>query len=156
MKPVDLVRWELEYSVDVIEIDAQHRELMNMVNDMIHHSTESPAKTKAYLEKAIYTAGSSLAKHFDTEERILNRTNYDKLVDHKKEHENLTSKVKAIFYELGSNSQDIALYDLTVTLKEYFLSHILLYDKAAMEFFKAGSKVLAYSDFQSDFQAGII
>ena len=152
MRPIELVNWELDYSVDVVELDSQHRELMNLVNDMINHSTDNETERKKYFQRIIFVASSHVAKHFDTEEKVLSRTNYGIFEEHKKEHKKITEKIKAIQDELGNNNGDIALQNLTVTLKEYFLSHILLYDKEAKEFFKAGSKIIA----SADFQAGIV
>ena len=152
MKAIDLVNWELDYTIGVSEIDAQHRELINMVNDMIRHSFNSQAERKMYFAKNIISVSSHIARHFDTEERVLVRTSYEKLTEHKKEHEKITGKIKTIRNELGASSGDATLYNLTITLKEYFLSHILLYDKDAKEFFRAGSKSIA----SADFHAGIV
>ena len=149
---METMNWALDYSVGVVEIDGQHRELLNLLNSLIQHSEDSRAERKSYFQKVIIIVNTHVAKHFDTEERVLCRTAYEKLEEHKKEHEKISGRIKKIWQELGSSNGDRALYDLTVTLKEYFLSHILLYDKEAMDFFKAGSK-LAVSD---GFHAGII
>jgi len=148
MKTIERVTWEYEYSVGVVEIDNQHKELMNLVNDLINHSTDEKNERKPYLLKAVETASSHLAKHFDTEERVLGKTDYEKMAEHKKEHENLVAKVKAVKNELGNNNEDTVMYNLSITMKEYFLSHILLYDKEAGKYFKTGSEIIAASGFQ--------
>ena len=148
MNAIERVSWEYEYSVGVIEIDAQHKELMNMVNDLIGHSTDTKAERMMFFQKATERAYYHLVKHFDTEERVLSKTDYEKMTDHKKEHENLKAKIKAIRSELGNNNEDAAMNNLTITLKEYFLSHILLYDKEAKQFFQSGSKIMASTGFQ--------
>ena len=147
MEVTERFNWDIEYSVGVAEIDNQHKELMKLVNNLISHSSDTKTERKLFFHKVIEIANNRLANHFDTEERVLSRTSYEKLTDHKKEHENLTSRVKAIRSEVGSNNEDLALYDLTLILKEYFLSHILLYDKEAKDFFKTGSDMIAPNGF---------
>ena len=134
------INWESEYSVGVAEIDKQHLELLNFVNDLINNSTENQKGLSAYNRKVIEDVINHVAFHFETEERILSKTNYEKFGDHKKEHEKISAKINNIRSEIGNEKSDMALYNLTITLKEYFLSHILLFDKDAAEYFREGEQ----------------
>ena len=149
MKTLDRANWHFEYSVEVNEIDIQHRELMNMLNDMINHSADDYENRKKYFYNIMETASSHLANHFDTEERVLGKTSYDMLEEHKNEHKKLISRVTSLRDGLGKINEEIALYDLTATLKEYFLSHIIMFDKEAKEYFKTGSRIITHSGFQA-------
>jgi hemerythrin-like metal-binding protein len=149
MKTEERVSWQYEYSVEVTEIDTQHRELMDMVNDMIDHSTDPQGERKIFFQGVIGATYNHLAKHFDTEERMLVKAGYDKLAEHRKEHEKLSAKVKDIRSELENNNEDTAMRELIMTFKEYFQSHILMYDKEAKDYFKAGSKTTDFSGFQA-------
>ena len=148
MTDAECFTWENEYSVGVMEIDSQHKDLMKLLNDLIRHSTEPKVKRVQFFQKAIEMAHNYFANHFDTEERVLNKTDYEKFMDHKKEHENIIARVKAIWSELGTNNEDAVMHNLTITLKEYFLSHILLFDKEAQHFLRSGNEVFANAGFQ--------
>jgi len=134
----DLIGCESEYALGIAEIDAQHRELMDSVNELINQSMEDQIGESIYLKKIIDAIIYHVTRRFGTEERILANTKYEKLEDHKKEHENITAKIVYIRAKTGNEKDEMALYNLTVTFREYFLSHILLYDKAASEFFREG------------------
>ena len=141
----DLANWESEYSLGVAEIDAHHQELLNFVNDLINNSAESQIGRSIYFKKIIDAIINHMTHYFGTEEKILANTKYEKLTDHKKEHERITEKIIKIRSEIGNEKEEMALYNLTVTLKEYFLSHILLYDKEARDFFREGAGKPVYS-----------
>ena len=143
MKENELMQWESEYSVGVGEIDSQHRELMNHVNHLISHSVEysqtgiRSENKKHFVKLAVLTKDYAI-KHFKTEEKLLSKTGYDKFDDHRNEHERLTVKMLTITDELKKNKGEMDLFNLTVNFKEWLLSHILLYDIGAKEFFKTG------------------
>ena len=141
MKAIELIHWESEYSVGVAEIDAQHLDLINLINDMISLSTETRAGAKKNFIEKCTLAGAHWFKHFETEENILSKTTYEKFADHKNEHENLTAKVVNL-QNILSSKEDVDLFSLIVSFKEWVLSHILLYDKEAKDFFKMGNKKL--------------
>ena len=139
MKAAELLQWEIEYAVGEAEVDAQHKELMYLINDLINHSTGSLAEGKKYFAEKGPMIGEHAITHFETEEKLLIKTSYKNLEDHKKEHENLTSKIVTIQNKLSS-SEDVNLFNLTVIFREWFLTHILLYDIEAKDFFRIGSK----------------
>ena len=141
MNENELIHWESEYSVGVEKIDNQHKELMNLINDLISRSVEQAPmgnrgeNKKHFLKISALTRDYTL-KHFRTEEKILSNTTYGKFEDHKREHEKLTAKMAAIIDELKNTKGEIDLYNLTVNFKEWLLSHILLFDKEAKEYFR--------------------
>ena len=140
MEATDLIQWKPEYAVGVTEIDNQHKELMNFVNSLISHSKKNQPGENTYLIKIINSAIDHVADHFKSEEEVLSKTSYEKLADHKKEHKLITAKLLDIKNETKNDKGDIALYNLTVILKDYFMNHILQYDREAKEYFIMGSK----------------
>ena len=137
MHKIELVHWESEYSVGAAEIDSQHKDLVELINELISHSAQSQSGWKKKFEKSIKSIAAHSSLHFKTEEEILSKTEYKNFADHKKEHERLTGKLKHIINELDNIKWEVELYTLTVSFKEWFLSHILLYDKEAKDYFKA-------------------
>jgi len=139
IKPPELMHWESEYSVGVKEIDAQHLELMKKINDLISHSINSLDEGVRYFEETMNAVIEDTAIHFKTEEKLLLKTDYEVFADHKKEHDELMGKVESIKKELKKIKAETDLRNLTISFREWFLSHILLYDKEARDSFKAAS-----------------
>jgi hemerythrin-like metal-binding protein len=142
MKAVEFIHWKQEYELGIDELDVQHKELMNQINDLISRSGENNAGAKKNFQKMIITVGERLEKHFQTEEKILSKTEYEKFEEHKNEHEKMTAKISKIRNEPKKHETDNKTktdqFNFTVSLREWFLSHILLYDMEARDFFKAG------------------
>ena len=137
MKPIELLHWESEYSVGVTEIDAQHFELMDQINKLISYSAENLAEGKKVFRETLEAVIEMSAVHFKTEENMLSKTDYDVFDDHKKEHDELMAKTESMKDELKKIQSVTGLYNLTVSFREWFLSHILLYDKVATVSFQA-------------------
>ena len=139
MKSLELMHWESEYSVGVKEIDEQHIELMEKINDLISHSINNLDEGVRYFEETMNAVIKGSAIHFRTEENLLIKTDYKVFEDHKKEHDELMAKVESIKSELKKIKVERDLYNLTISFREWFLSHILLYDKEARDSFRAAA-----------------
>lgn len=124
----------------IAEIDNQHKELMSYINYLISLSTEYCPANRNYSQKKADAAMKQMVKHFETEENLLSMARYERLDAHKKEHENLMDKAIEIMEEVKNTNRVTDLYCPAVTLKEWILSHFLLYDKAAKEHFAKGYK----------------
>ena len=140
MNNLEMIHWKLEYSVGVDVIDAHHSEIVELINALINNSEGSLAGKKKLFKKIMTSIKKLAAKHFKTEEKILSKSKYERLEEHKKEHENLSEKIDKVKSEIAGIKEDNDLFNLTVNLKEWLLSHILLFDKEAHSYFKAGSK----------------
>jgi len=135
MNEAEFTQWESEYSVGVTEVDVQNRELMDLINDLINCSLKNRTEVKKYTKKILSKAKLHVANNFAAEEKILAKTKYAKLADHKAEHKNLLAKLKNIRADLDNREVDVNYFTLSVSLKEWLLSHIILYDKNAKDFF---------------------
>src|SRR5580765_6566461 len=83
-----------EYSVRIPEIDAQHQQLVGLINEL--HAAMSAGNGKQALSHILdelvrYTEG-----HFSYEETMLERRGYSALAAHRAEHQRLKQQV----YEL--------------------------------------------------------
>jgi hemerythrin-like metal-binding protein len=135
---IEYIKWDKEYSVDVPEIDTQHKELMNIINHFIRNCTGDMAAEKAFFDKIIDIGIKEIERHFNTEEKILDKTKYGKLEEHKAEHKIFLNKLKTIVNEIKEGKREINLTEMTINVKEWLLTHIIAYDKEAKEYFKGG------------------
>lgn len=83
--------WKDTYSIGVPEIDAQHRRLFGLADEL--HSAMNGGKGKAVMEQVLQNLISYTKTHFAAEERLMQRCKYAELGPHKAQHDELTRKV---------------------------------------------------------------
>jgi len=134
MNRVKFVEWDSQYSIGMPEIDRQHKKLMKILNDTIKHSNGNKNDEMRYFNRTVRKAEKYLKMHFETEERILSKTGYNKLEEHKAEHNKFYEEIRKSNEEIENNIKDINLFDATAYIKEWLLNHIKNYDKKADQF----------------------
>ncbi len=123
--------WKDEYGVGLLEIDQQHRLLINLINDlyMAIHENKSTEATADFLTRLKeYTL-----MHFATEKEIMSGNNYPGLDDHLSQHKEMILKLaevesKHVCGKLGLCSE------LIIFLREWLTKHICESDKALAEY----------------------
>ncbi|MDR0444053.1 MAG: bacteriohemerythrin [Treponema sp.] len=131
----ELVSWHESYSVGVKIIDDQHKELINLVNDLFNHVVGNEEAEREYFQKVIHEAVNYVKVHFATEERIMLATKFKGYDAHKKEHDSFVMNVikNAKDYEAGKR---LTLTSFTKFLKDWVLTHIAVMDKLYFDYFK--------------------
>lgn len=130
-----LMEWNEKLLLGIPSIDAQHKELVGMLNDLYGGFKSGTAKAVIgpVLDKLInYTA-----VHFKHEETIFDRTAYPETKNHKKEHENLVKRVLEVQAKFKSNQESILTQDLMVFLRNWLTDHILGTDRRYVAHLKA-------------------
>ncbi|MFW2374732.1 MAG: bacteriohemerythrin [Gammaproteobacteria bacterium] len=116
----DLI-WDNSLSVEVDEIDDDHRKLVELFN-MLNHSVmegDAPDYVEAVLEELI----SCTVWHFRHEERLMQKYAYQGMAEHKAEHQQLIESAKELQqkFQQGTSvsSEDIEF------LEHWLTGHIL-------------------------------
>ena len=131
MNKVKFVEWDSQYSIGMPEIDKQHKKLMKILNDTIKHSNGNIIDERKYFNKIRKKAEKFLKKHFETEENILSKTKYERLEEHKAEHDKFYEEIIKRNEEIENNTRDLNLFNSTAFIKEWLLNHIKNFDKKA-------------------------
>ena len=121
----DLV-WDKTLSVDVPEIDEDHRRLVDLFN-LLNHSVvegDGPDYIEAVMEELI----SCTAWHFKHEERLMLKYGYEGLLEHKSEHEELIASATALQQKLLQESKPVLSDDIQF-LEHWLTGHILGADR---------------------------
>jgi hemerythrin len=121
-----LIRWSEKYSVNVRVIDAQHRQLIVLINTL-HDAMMSG--TSDEVKAAVLTGLVGYAKkHFTAEERLLSTQNYPEYAAHRAAHEVLTQQVEdmARRFHQGQTTLTVELMDF---LRDWLVNHIMGTDK---------------------------
>ena len=122
---MSLIEWKTHYSVGVEAVDHEHRELIELINQL-HESllagTQEPDVT-AFLGE-IFRAISS---HFALEERFMREHRYDQFAEHKLAHEQLLEEIRDIMDGYEADPQG-ASQQLSHRLDVWFTLHFKTHD----------------------------
>ena len=84
------VNWNESWLIGVQEVDAQHKNLVSLLNQL--HQAMSEGKGKDVLGGILDGLVSYTKAHFSTEERMLEKIGYPDLLEHKRQHIALTKR----------------------------------------------------------------
>ena len=124
----DIVVWEPRYATGVKLIDAQHRELMNLTNQLYHACLGKDVSLEAVFRDTMKRMVDYVHFHFKTEIELLERVGFPQFHDHKKQHDTLVKDILEAVkdYEDGNKFVPNAFVR---TLKEWIFGHIGIYDR---------------------------
>ena len=130
-----LITWSNTFCCGIKLIDDQHKNLVNLVNDMFNHVTGNEEHEQKYLNKVIQEAVKYIKLHFSTEEKIMLAAKFTGYAVHKRAHDNFILTVADIISE-SKTGKRVSLYTFTKFLKDWILSHIAVMDKQYFVFLK--------------------
>ena len=126
----DLI-WDDSLSVQIQEIDEDHRRLVDLFN-ILSHSVEE-GDTRNYIDAVLDELISCTVWHFRHEERLMLKYSYDGFLEHKNEHQELIESAKALQQKFQQKSE--SLTSANIKFMEHWLTgHILGTDMALGEF----------------------
>lgn len=125
-KTMGLFQWNDSFSVQVTEIDNQHKVLIDMVNK--YYDAVVKKEPQEGLVKLINGLESYTIKHFDTEERYFDKFDYAGKVEHKRAHEDLKKKVKDL-KDRVAEKKTVLSFEVGKFLTDWLTSHIKGTDK---------------------------
>jgi len=125
-----LIQWDEKFSVKIPSIDAQHKKLFDMINELggVITQPNSGAAHKIVAELVNYTV-----MHFMYEENLLEEHHYTGLEDQREEHDRLTGQVMNYKKNLESG-QAIDLGELQSFMLDWLSGHILESDMKYSEY----------------------
>lgn len=123
---MSLISWTEKLSVNVKEIDDQHKELVAMLNEL--NDAMSLGKGRDVIEKIISRLGKYASEHFSTEEKYFTQFNYQDALAHNKKHEAFIKKISEFHEDFRSGNLTLTLA-VRNFLKEWLINHIEGEDK---------------------------
>ena len=131
-----MLDWKDIYSVNVKEIDRQHKKLFEIgssvfelvsLNDEYDHYDEIMTILNELKDYTVY--------HFDYEEKLLKKCGYENLDTHKFEHGFFVKKLGKMERKDIDGDQKEALKDLMVVVADWITHHIMESDMKYKQFF---------------------
>ena len=131
-----ILRWTDALSVNIDEIDQQHKNLIMMVNELNEAMHER--KAKDVLGTIIDGLINYAATHFATEEKYFARYSYPETETHKKEHVSFVEKI--IEFKLGFDEGRLLLsLEVMNFLQEWLITHIQISDRKYCVYFNGNA-----------------
>lgn len=131
---MNLIRWNDEFSVGVLEMDKQHLKLIDMINRLIK---EQKVLTDAATVSEMLTEMTDYAlEHFRAEEFLLSEYGYEEKDKQTRQHQEFIVKTQSFYSatDIGANILSKALLDY---LSDWMVNHILEEDMKYKAFFRA-------------------
>ncbi len=119
-----LIEWRDDFSIGVPEVDHEHRELIELINEAHAALAQTPSNTSA--AGFLGEIHARIAAHFALEEKLMGEAGYDHLGRHKAAHEILLDDIRE-FMDACETGQppgeplDVAVFG--VRLADWFGEH---------------------------------
>ena len=126
-----LINWQDRYSVNIAEIDDQHKQLIDMINEL--HEAMLTQKGKDAVMPILNKLASYCIKHFNIEEKMMQQHDYPEFADHQAKHQKMTGKVKSLINDVQSGKASITI-DVMNFLKNWLDKHIMGTDQQYVPF----------------------
>ncbi|NLG72373.1 MAG: hemerythrin family protein [Chloroflexi bacterium] len=126
--------WKPEYSVNIEQFDAQHKQLVSLIDRLFNAMQSGRGREVAgdiISELITYTQ-----THFADEERVMQTYGYPGYLAHCREHQELVQAVSDMQKQYQSGNHSIAV-SLSNFLKSWLTNHILGTDRQYSSFLNA-------------------
>jgi len=114
------LEWSQDLSVGVSEIDADHKVMFQLFNEVHLLSNKEP--NSAHLSPLVSELVAYTESHFKREEAVMTASGYPYYENHSAIHKELLKQIKQQSYLLEAGQQTAA--DFVIFLKDWFLDHI--------------------------------
>ena len=130
---MEYVRWDKALELGIPEIDAQHKKLVDLTNEL--YNAVSKGSDAAALQKILQGLAEYAAEHFATEEKYFDQFGYSDAHAHRKQHEAFVSKVADFYKEFDEGDPKLPM-EMMVFLRQWLVKHIQRSDSQYVPLFE--------------------
>jgi len=128
-----MIKWNPKLSVGIDDIDAQHQQLIKIVNELEEMTGEMDDETLVGL--TLMKLESFAQYHFATEEKYFAEHGYPEAEEHAAKHRELSYQVKKLSGRFFNGGQDVR-QELASLLAGWLEEHLTVEDQKYAEFFR--------------------
>jgi hemerythrin len=132
----NIVEWNDRFVLGVPQIDRQHRELVNLANNLFANCRAGREEASDSFKRTLRAAASFVRKHFGEEERIMRRAGYPLWRRHRAEHKRFMKELLRQNQAYSDGKANVP-HSFARFLKEWILSHIAVKDKDWADYLQA-------------------
>ena len=126
-----LIEWSSDYSVQVPEIDVQHKKLVDIINDL--GSAMALGQSNNAMKGILERLGAYATEHFAFEENLIRNAGYPDMSGHLKIHKALLNKFGQVVENFDSGNP-LASAETLAFLQDWLINHINGTDKQYSKF----------------------
>ncbi len=124
-------KWSNSLVTGIDEVDKQHKQLIEAVNDLLEAVKKGEAKDK--VDNTIEFLKEYVVNHFQTEEKVMRDHNYPDYENHKMIHDKFVNDFK----DLIKNKDELSFtFKLQVKVGEWLINHIHNIDKKMAKYIR--------------------
>ena len=133
----ELITWSDDFLMGEENIDAQHQELVKLINSLYAGAQMGGVMTKVSYMEAIKGGLHYIKTHFSYEEEMMEKSSFPFYKEHKKQHEGFVAEISRSIKELEKvDKPDPGAFILF--LKDWVLKHIADADKKYAPYVPSG------------------
>lgn len=116
-----LIEWRPEFETGVLDVDHEHRELVDLINQLHEQmgGDAEPAQISAFLGEVF----ARISAHFALEESVMRKHQYDQYTEHKTDHEKLLDDIRDIMDDFEAGKYDAYDEALSSAVRDWFVDH---------------------------------
>ena len=127
---INAIPWKNKYSVSVTSIDDQHKQLVNLINELNNAMLYEKGRDK--ISQIIKGLVDYTVFHFDYEEGLLKKNGYTDFDNHKKIHTKFIDAIKDFQNDFEYNEKELSK-EVMDFLKRWLIEHIMGTDQKYSE-----------------------
>lgn len=118
---MSLIVWRKEFDTGVAEVDHEHRELVELINQLHEQiGADAPRQKVGDFLGEVFT---KISAHFALEETVMRKHNYDEYADHKADHEKLLDDLRDIMDDFEAGTGADYKKALSAAVRDWFVNH---------------------------------
>ena len=122
---MNLLEWREEFSIGIAEVDHEHRELIDLINEV--HADALQGDGAEEIATALGEISVSIAAHFALEEKNMQQRAYAGYAAHKTDHERLLDDIAGIMDDVYATGRYDAA-QLSARMLAWFGEHFRTHD----------------------------
>jgi hemerythrin-like metal-binding protein len=115
-----LIEWKKEFEVGVPDVDHEHQEIINLINNL--HTAMSGENATISVMDFLGEIHAHVSAHFALEEKIMRTRKYDQYRDHKADHERLLDELRDIMDDFEENAY-FSDQEFAAHVERWFIEH---------------------------------
>jgi hemerythrin-like metal-binding protein len=129
-----IIEWNQINSVNVKELDKQHKKLINLINQLFKIKEKKKNIQKEFL-KTLKELKNYANYHFNAEEKYFDLYDYPEKEQHKKQHQSYKNKIIEISKKNKESEIEIIIEEILNFLGKWWIMHVNNSDMKYSDFF---------------------
>ena len=130
---MEKLEWSEKFSLQIQEIDDQHKKLFMMINEL--QEGRENGDEKEAISAVLTRMGEYLDFHFSTEEKYMQEFNYPEFTLHRSQHAEFVAKFLDFMQKVRTGEENVS-NEILHFLKDWLINHVLGSDARYVSLFK--------------------